>query len=1030
MPDPVPTPSHASAAPDDTSVRNAGDTSGEHATMAQTAHPLYAFLGPAAVPGHLGTLGKYRVVEKLGEGGMGFVFRGEDPKLGRSVALKVMRPDILARPLALDRFIRESRSAAAVTDPHVVIIFDFGEHNGLPFLAMELLAGQTLDGWLRDNGTAQPDAALAIARDVLRGLAAVHAHGLVHRDIKPSNLWIDPSGRVKVLDFGLTRGTDTDLSAEGAVMGTPAYMSPEQAGGKPVDARSDLFSVGTVLYRMLTGSNPFARAETLPTLLAVATDEPLALSKAAPWVPPPFAAFVHKLLSKNPVGRPKDARAALTELEEAEGRPNAPASASGPVVPVPTADTLPPRPHLIGRDVLLSQVVGQLKARGVVILRGEGGMGKTALAAAAAHGVCDPSGSRGAVWVNCERTPRFEECLRQASAALLGDRFESELLDALAQKLAAHLAASGGLLVLDNFESVSDDPAFVRWVSGLRAPAQVLVTTRESPLGLHGRVVPVQELERPAAADLFRARAADAGLTVPPPADVVDALCERVGDQPLAIELLAVRCGRTPATLLLKRVRKSLDALDAADDPSRPARHRGVRACFADSFADLSPAARELLLNLSVLPAAFGLELLSAVAARDDWDDAADELVAASLWRLAGERYAVHPLVRQLANDELGADRERAERRAGERVAASAMDRRHALKAAAGSDRERTKGYHNWCGAELPNLVAVADAAFARGDWKVVSTLAEALSAYWSARGYWDIAYRLYQDAIRAAVSAGDAAAEAWAREYHGFICRHIGRYSEGEAAYRAALAVCDAHPAADGYRGRILARYGKLLSVCGRYSEAIDTLGLALERFAADDNSDGITMASTYLGQAHKFNGAFVRAEELFLRALERARRKGDAHRECESLFQLGGTYLSLGRLDDAERHLRDSMRLAKSADDRIRESQALAGLGIAATRRGAWADAESLLNDALRITRDLNLRLYEGRTLRRIAEMWLVRGELARARDLARSALAALELTEDRVSQERARETLRATEDALAGRPVTIPTDRDDTR
>lgn len=1024
MPDPVPNPSHSSAPPsDDTSVRAAGDTSGEYATMPQAAHPLYAFLGPAVVPGHLGTLGKYRVVEKLGEGGMGFVFRGEDPKLGRAVALKVMRPDFLARPQALDRFLRESRSAAAVTDPHVVIIFDAGEHNGLPFLAMELLAGQTLDGWLREGGgTAQPDAVVRVARDVLRGLAAVHAHGLVHRDVKPTNLWVDPSGRVKVLDFGLTRGTDSDLSAEGAVMGTPAYMSPEQAGGKPVDARSDLFSVGTVLYRMLTGANPFARAETIPTLLAVATDEPLPLSKAAPWVPDALAAFVHRLLSKGPTGRPNDARAALTELDALEARQGAP----GAPAPAPPPDTLPPNPHLIGRDVLLSLVVGQLKAGGVLVLRGEGGMGKTALAAAAAHGA---GAAGGAAWVNCERTPRFEECVRQASACLLGDRFEAEALAAVAGRLAAHLTASGGLLVLDNFESVGGDPAFVRWASGLRAPARVLVTTREVPVGLHGRVVPVHELDRRAAADLFRARAADAGLTAAPPADVVDALCERVGDQPLAIELLAVRCGRTPAKRLLERVRKSLDTLDAEDDPTRPARHRGVRACFADSFAELSAGARELLLTLSVLPASFGLELLSAVAARDDWDDDADELVAASLWRLASERYAVHPLVRQLANDELGADRARVERLAGERVAAAAMARRHDLKAA-GADRERTRGYHNWCGAELPNLVAVADAAFARGDWPVVTTLAEALSAYWSARGYWDVAYRLYQDAIRAAVSAGDRAAEAWAREYHGFICRHVGRYSEGESAYRAALALCDAHPAADAHRGRILARYGKLLSVVARYSDAIDTLGKALERFAFDDNSDGFTMASTYLGQVHKFIGDFEQAEELFQRALERARRKGDAHRECESLFQLGGTYLSLGRLDDAERHLRDSMKLAHLADDRIRESQALAGLGIAATRRGAWADAERLLNGALQITRELNLKLYEGRTLRRVAEMWMARGEFARARDDARSALAVLELTEDRVSQDRARETLRATEDALAGRRVSIPTDRDDTR
>jgi tetratricopeptide (TPR) repeat protein/tRNA A-37 threonylcarbamoyl transferase component Bud32 len=1027
MPDPVPHSPPPSASPqDDTSVRNAGDTSGEHHTVSQTVNPQFAFLGPAAVAGHLGTLGKYRVVEKLGEGGMGYVFRGEDPKLSRAVALKVMRPDFLARPLALDRFLRESRSAAAVTHPHVVIIFDFGEHNGLPFLAMELLAGDTLEGWLRENGgTAQPDAAIRIAKDTLAGLAAVHAHGLVHRDVKPSNLWVDPHGRVKVLDFGLTRGTDSSISADGAVVGTPAYMSPEQAGGKPVDARSDLFSVGTVLYRTLTGGNPFTRPETLATLLAVATDEPVALVNAAPWVPERLARFVHRLLCKNPKGRFADAREALTELEQIEERLNA--AEVAPAVAPPAADTLPPCPRLIGRDNLLSLIGAQLKAGGVVILRGEGGMGKTTLAAAAAHAARGPG---GAAWVNCERTPRFEECARQAAAALLGDRCESEPLDAVAQKVAAHLTAKGGLLVLDNFESVGGDAAFARWVSGLRGPAQALVTTREIPVGLHGRVLPVHELSRADAADLFRARAAEAGLPAPPPPEVVDALCERVGDQPLAIELLAVRAARTPAQRLLDRVRKNLAVIDAEDDPSRPARHRGVRACFADSFADLSPTARELLLNLSVLPASFGLDLLSAVAARDDWDDAADELVDASLWRLSAERYAVHPLVRQLASDELGPNREQAERAAAQRVAAAATAQRNDLRAA-GNDRERTKKYLNWCGAELPNLIAVADASFIRGDWAVVTALGQALSAFWSARGYWDVADRVYAQATAAAVSAGDPVAEAWSREYQGFIWRHVGRYSESEAAYRSALAVCDAHPAAAAaHRGRILARFGKLLSVMGRYSDSIDTLDQALEFFTVGGNSDGISMVSTYLGQVHKFVGDLPRAEEQFLWVLEWARRKRDGHRECEALFQLGGTYISMGRLDDADRHLRESMRLAKLADDRIRESQALAGLGIAATRRGAFADAEKLLDAALQITRDLNLKLYEGRTLRRIAELWEARGRLDRAREFARSAVAVLELTEDKVSQNHARDRLRAIEDAIAGRPPTVGPPRDDTR
>src|SRR4051812_25696804 len=262
MPNSVPDkPPDSIASDGDTSVGKGADTGGGPHTQHSAGNSLYPFLGPARSPDHLGTLGRYEVVEKLGEGGMGFVFRCYDHNLARFLAIKVMRPDFVTRPQALDRFLRERRSAAAVTHPNLVRIYDSGEHNGLPFLVMELLTGATLDDWLGANGgAARPDAAVRVAKDTLLGLAAVHKLGLVHRDIKPANLWIEePSGAVKVLDFGLTRGVDDGVTAEGGVLGTPAYMSPEQADGKPVDARTDLFSVGAVLYRVLTGANPFSR---------------------------------------------------------------------------------------------------------------------------------------------------------------------------------------------------------------------------------------------------------------------------------------------------------------------------------------------------------------------------------------------------------------------------------------------------------------------------------------------------------------------------------------------------------------------------------------------------------------------------------------------------------------------------------------------------------------------------------------------------------------------------------------------------
>jgi tRNA A-37 threonylcarbamoyl transferase component Bud32 len=198
-----------------------------------TALTKYPFLSPPEAPDELGRFDGYRILGLLGEGGMGYVFRGEEVALHLEVALKVMRPEIAAKPLAVERFIREGRAAASLKSDHVITIYQVGEANGVPFLAMEFLDGLSVDAWLKLQKKPIPlSRVLRITRDTLRGLAVAHEKGLVHRDIKPANLWIEKAtSRVKVLDFGLTRSEDKSdqVTAEGLIMGTPAYMAPEQA---------------------------------------------------------------------------------------------------------------------------------------------------------------------------------------------------------------------------------------------------------------------------------------------------------------------------------------------------------------------------------------------------------------------------------------------------------------------------------------------------------------------------------------------------------------------------------------------------------------------------------------------------------------------------------------------------------------------------------------------------------------------------------------------------------------------------------
>jgi serine/threonine protein kinase len=254
------------------------------------------FLAPAQAPDELGRLGPYRVRKLLGQGGMGMVFLAEDLQLERPVALKVLLPDRAANSEARQRFVREAKAAAQLKHDHIVTIYQVGEDNGVCWLAMEYLEGESLDDWLAPGRRPNLSAILRMAREVAEGLSAAHERQLVHRDIKPANVWIERStGRAKILDFGLARPErdDVRITTSDTIVGTPAYMSPEQAHGGNLDGRSDLFSLGCLLYELLTGQLPFRGDTAMATLMALALDPPSPTSLPiwscscwpnAPWI--------------------------------------------------------------------------------------------------------------------------------------------------------------------------------------------------------------------------------------------------------------------------------------------------------------------------------------------------------------------------------------------------------------------------------------------------------------------------------------------------------------------------------------------------------------------------------------------------------------------------------------------------------------------------------------------------------------------------------------------------------------------------
>lgn len=288
----------------------------------------FPFLSPPQSVGELGRLGEYRVLRMLGRGGMGVVFEAEEQALRRRVALKVLLPELARDRDYRERFLREARSAAAIHSDHVVTIF-FVSGGELPYLAMQLLEGESLYSRLNREPPLTLRDALEIARQTALGLAAAHDQGLVHRDIKPANLWLESPrmpdraaltdaeiaayqraiGRVKILDFGVVRtaNTETQITVTGLVMGTPSYMSPEQAGGEQLDGRSDLFSLGCVLFEMLVGTLPFPGKSAMAIMSALATKTPPRVDELNRAIPTEVADLVSQLLRKNRERRPVSA---------------------------------------------------------------------------------------------------------------------------------------------------------------------------------------------------------------------------------------------------------------------------------------------------------------------------------------------------------------------------------------------------------------------------------------------------------------------------------------------------------------------------------------------------------------------------------------------------------------------------------------------------------------------------------------------------------------------------------------------------
>ena len=304
------------------------------------------FLTSSDKPNCLGTLDQYEVMDVIGRGGMGLVLRAYDTKLNRVVAIKAMAPELAANAMAVKRFLREARAAAAVSHDHVVTIHAIDEENKPPFIVMEYVDGLSLQEKIDGEGSLELIEILRVGMQTATGLAAAHKQGLMHRDIKPANILLENGiERVKITDFGLARAVDdVGVTQTGQIAGTPQYMSPEQAQGQPVDARTDLFSLGSVMYAMCAGRPPFRADTVVAALRRVCDDTPRPLREVNADIPEWLEAIVAKLLAKDPDQRFQSAGEVAELLGEHLAHLQHPTTAPKPPSVVPPKRESKPRP--------------------------------------------------------------------------------------------------------------------------------------------------------------------------------------------------------------------------------------------------------------------------------------------------------------------------------------------------------------------------------------------------------------------------------------------------------------------------------------------------------------------------------------------------------------------------------------------------------------------------------------------------------------------------------------------------------------
>ncbi|CAN5743726.1 hypothetical protein BH24ACI5_BH24ACI5_03560 [soil metagenome] len=910
---------------------------------------------------------RYRVERPIGHGGMATVYLAYDVRHQRQVAIKVLNPELSA-DIGRDRFLREIGIAARLAHPHIVPLFDSGAVGDRLYYVMPYIPGESLRVRLLREPQLPLADALRFAREIASALSHAHQQDLVHRDIKPENILL-VDDLALVADFGIARSTRDVAQSDathlvtmaGAVFGTPQYMSPEQATGREVDQRSDIYALGCLLFEMLAGQPLFVAATSEAVMRMHATVAPRLVTELRPSVPPGIARVIARALAKVPADRFATAAQFAEALAAATSEVTARTALSPSGEERPPSNLPRPRSHFIGRERELAACLRLLGETRVLTLTGIGGGGKTRLAIRVAEAALDqyPDG----VWFIDLAPLRDAEPLIETIALALGVRQTAD--KDLRLSLRERLNAKRLLLILDNCEHLLSDVA--RTADELLETGdeiRILVTSREG-LGIEGeRLVIVGSLDAPAAAvrDAATIAAADAvQLFVDRARQVVREftlngdnavavadICRRLDGIPLAIELAAARVKMLSVDQIRSRLDDRFRLLTGGSRTALP-RHQTLQATIQWSYDQLEPDERDLLRRLTVFSGGWTLETATAVSG-----DHADEFgVLDLLSRVVDKslvvvgrapdrdpRYRLLETVRQYAAERMIAEDDPA-----------ALRVRHA-----------------------DVFLAMAERAY---DERI------------TAEGRWGAIFEQEHDNLRSALALlreSDperhlqlAGALAWFWQARSFLF-------EGREHLTAALAATPPEPPRKA-RARALWGAASLLAWLGDAASSLRWMEESLQMWRALGDQREIAPALEGLGWAQLLGNEAEKARGTFEESLTLQRATGDPHLVNRAEVALGQVFVVLGRVDEARVLARGIIAFSEAHGDRRSEHSGWHYLADCDLLEGKCAEALGLYRRSLVLAQETGDRVEVGFEVQGVAMSLAGLGQAEAALELAAS-------------------------------------------